>query len=773
WKQITLADPLLYERHFLKQIKPEPYQYAAASKLITSLMTEGTSVCYMATGTGKTVVNWLVWDKFSQIDSALNASLGPGRHLFIVDRNIILSEAIDKLKNMYGSRFKIGCAFDGIDDFDDAQVIFATPSSLVSQGRLQRIINGGRISLVTFDETHHLPAAELTRVYRTLEKANKDKGWKMAMLGLSATIIRSDKRSVTRFYGRNVTVCYDKLDGYQDGNLVGIRYFPADMLLDRSVGLYSRRNYLPLYGIYQQGSRESLDKRSLFVCPKIDKANDLADFFNKQAHAEGRPPIAVALHSELLMKNPKYFEAVYTAWKNQAWPEDSEWKNDPVPEVVMAVDMLGEGIDVPGIANIFLWRKGGLLLPFIQTLGRGLRVSPFKPFVNVYDIGGAYHEKKIFGYLQSIGSMVEWQGIDLDLEQAKRLQIPDNGRVAYRVNSGHPEHLSYVFGNYDSLPGIVIGKLDDYLAQELSFKSTSVFKENLAELGQQLLEDSSDAKAHEIRQRLLPAFDELMFAHERFNSPLQRTPASLFVFLRLSELLFPESAVDISPMVYKIFPEFSPEHEKILRNRSANLATLRKLTFGLTTPLFFTRLYNDLVVSKLIDHTIGAGFDYLHDDVEKEKNTFIDFAERKVDPPKIGITNTVGSAGDARATRGGEHWQDALISVLMQHPLLRGRIQPEDFSLPSKDFTDLIKNKGLFADSQAQANYFFKSMRQARTTLNKSEHIGDVLVDLKVLVNSVQNLNQRIWKDTLLPRGQLLLEVSDLVKKLANELPKK
>ena len=114
----------------------------------------------MATATGKTVVGMMVWDRYRKFMELQHPARPAGKMLFIVNRNLLLAEAEQKLKLMYPNKYSIGRIYDG-ECTTDADVVFATRSSLMEAGRLQLLIKSGPIDLIVYDETHHLPAAEI------------------------------------------------------------------------------------------------------------------------------------------------------------------------------------------------------------------------------------------------------------------------------------------------------------------------------------------------------------------------------------------------------------------------------------------------------------------------------------------------------------------------------------------------------------------------------------------------------------------------------------
>ena len=60
-------------------------------------------------------------------------------------------------------------------------------------------------------------------------------------------------------------------------------------------------------------------------------------------------------------------------------------------EILFTVDILNEGVDIPGVNMVLFLRPTESSTIFIQQLGRGLRKYDNKPYVTVLDfIGNSY-----------------------------------------------------------------------------------------------------------------------------------------------------------------------------------------------------------------------------------------------------------------------------------------------------------------------------------------------------------------------------------------------
>ena len=60
-------------------------------------------------------------------------------------------------------------------------------------------------------------------------------------------------------------------------------------------------------------------------------------------------------------------------------------------EILFAVDILNEGVDIPGVNMVLFLRPTESSTIFLQQLGRGLRKYTNKPYVTILDfIGNSY-----------------------------------------------------------------------------------------------------------------------------------------------------------------------------------------------------------------------------------------------------------------------------------------------------------------------------------------------------------------------------------------------
>ncbi len=87
-------------------------------------------------------------------------------------------------------------------------------------------------------------------------------------------------------------------------------------------------------------------------------------------------------------------------------------------KVVFSVDMFNEGVDIPSVDMVMFLRPTESPVVFLQQLGRGLRRSKGKEYLNVLDFIGNYEKAGRVRYLLTGKSKAGKKPI---LQQIKRI----------------------------------------------------------------------------------------------------------------------------------------------------------------------------------------------------------------------------------------------------------------------------------------------------------------------------------------------------------------
>jgi superfamily II DNA or RNA helicase len=229
----------------------------------------------------------------------------------------------------------------------------------------------GRYGLVVVDEAHHAPADGYRKLLAGLEPD--------FLLGMTATPWRGDERDLSDIFGES-TYAASIVDGMQHGYLAAVDY---RMLIDDLDWDYISRELHGKVSIKELNQRLFVSERDEAIVAKIEEHLSGVDdprcviFCRSIDHAEKVSRLLKAdgislrtIHSQL-----DRFEATRAL---------HEFRSGRVP-VIVTVDMLNEGIDVPDVNLIIFLRVTHSRRIFVQQLGRGLRLSPGKSVVRVLD----------------------------------------------------------------------------------------------------------------------------------------------------------------------------------------------------------------------------------------------------------------------------------------------------------------------------------------------------------------------------------------------------
>ena len=368
-------DARLWDRAFLlkfvqrlpqvSRAKPalRPYQSDAIDAITrVRLDGESTALYVMATGLGKTLVAGEV------VRSQLEADCDS--EVLVVAHTIELVRQLERaMWRQLGKDIATHLWTDGEMPSYVGGIIFATWQSLASRATYEQMRK--RFALVVVDEAHHAPSRKYRRMLKALEPS--------FMLGTTATPWRIDQRPTYELFGRPV-FSMDIVQGMQDGYLAEVDYH---MMVDDidwdEVYRLSRQGY----SIRDLNARLLMPERDDSIISRlVDEIKSLSDprvlcFCRSIAHAEHFTRMLLAhsvsarvLHSGLA--------------RNERFKALSGFRAGEFP-VLLAVDVLNEGIDLPAVNMVVFLRVTHSRRIFVQQLGRGLRIAHDKRHVKVLD----------------------------------------------------------------------------------------------------------------------------------------------------------------------------------------------------------------------------------------------------------------------------------------------------------------------------------------------------------------------------------------------------
>jgi superfamily II DNA or RNA helicase/HKD family nuclease len=315
-----------------------------------------------ATGTGKTVIAALDYARMHHRPTLL----------FVAHRKEILEQSLRTYREVLADGGFGEMYVDGATP-ERWRHVFASVQSLHAYGVSN--IASDHFRIVVIDEFHHAEAATYRRVLDHLEPDE--------LLGLTATPERSDGVDVRSFFGGRAAAELRLWDALDADLLCPFHYFGVSDATDLSTLDWRRGEYdiTALEKLYTADDarvrivlRELSDMvanvsgmRALGFCVSVSHAEYMADRFR----AAGIPALAVS-----------------GATSREDRSRALQMLRDREVNVLFAVDLFNEGLDIPDVDTLLLLRPTQSATVFLQQLGRGLRRTPDKPVLTVLDFIG-------------------------------------------------------------------------------------------------------------------------------------------------------------------------------------------------------------------------------------------------------------------------------------------------------------------------------------------------------------------------------------------------
>lgn len=299
------------------------------------------------------------------------------RVLFVAHREEILKQAAVSFKNVRNSD-DYGF-FNGDQKCTYKSVIFASVATLGRQEYLnEKYFPKDYFDYIVIDEFHHAVNDQYRRIVDYFKP--------QFLLGLTATPERMDGRNIYEICDYNVPYEISLKDAINKGMLVPFHYY----------GIYDDTDYSKLHIVRGKYDEKELNetyignvhrhdliykyyckygsKRALGFCCSRAHAEEMAKEFCKR----GIPAVAVYSNAD------------------GAFSEDRSVAIEKLKigeiKVIFSVDMFNEGVDITSVDMVMFLRPTESPIVFLQQLGRGLRKSKGKEYLNVLDFIGNYEK---------------------------------------------------------------------------------------------------------------------------------------------------------------------------------------------------------------------------------------------------------------------------------------------------------------------------------------------------------------------------------------------
>ena len=323
---------------------PEPHEIQReALAALAATRREGNSagLVVLATGLGKT---WL---------SAFDSSAGKfDRVLFVAHREEILEQAMRTFRAIR-PKARLGL-YTGTEKMADAEVLFASIQTLGRMAHLRQF-DSKHFDYVIVDEFHHAAAQTYRRLLGYFEPD--------FLLGLTATPERTDGADLLALCGDNLVYQCDLTDGIRRELLCPFDYFGVPDVVDYD-------------NIPWRSSRFDEEALTAQVATKARADNALEQlrlhggkrtigFCVSQRHAD--------FMAEYSCTGGLRAAAVHAGAKSAPRAHSLQALADGDIDIVYAVDMFNEGLDMPNIDTVMMLRPTESRILWLQQFGRGLR----------------------------------------------------------------------------------------------------------------------------------------------------------------------------------------------------------------------------------------------------------------------------------------------------------------------------------------------------------------------------------------------------------------
>ena len=348
-----------------KQFQPRGPQIEALYALADSRSEGATKgLVHAATGIGKTYL--------AAFDSAKYQKV-----LFVAHREEILKQAAISFRNVRQSN-DYGF-FYGKQKDKDKSVIFASVATLGrSEYLTENYFAPDYFDYLIIDEFHHAVNDQYQRIINYFKPK--------FLLGLTATPERLDGKDIYEICDYNVPYEISLKEAINKGVLVPFNYY----------GIYDTVDYSSIHLVRGHYDEKQLDKA--YIGNK-DRYDLIYKYYKKYPSKRALGFCCSRKHANEMAKEfcARGIDAV--AVYSNTNGEPSEERNIAIQKlksqeikVIFSVDMFNEGVDIPDLDMVMFLRPTESPVVFLQQLGRGLRISKGKTYLNVLDFIGNYEK---------------------------------------------------------------------------------------------------------------------------------------------------------------------------------------------------------------------------------------------------------------------------------------------------------------------------------------------------------------------------------------------
>jgi superfamily II DNA or RNA helicase/diadenosine tetraphosphate (Ap4A) HIT family hydrolase len=399
---------------------PDPHaiqREALAALAQTRLDGNRAGLVVLATGLGKTYL--------AAFDAASKTPTGKfqfPRVLFVAHRDEILHQSMRTFRKI---RPGSSCSrYDGslsALQLDRTEMLFASIQTLGRSEHLNRFAPEA-FDYIVVDEFHHAAASTYRRLLDHFQP--------QFLLGLTATPERTDGGDLLGLCDENLVYRCDLIRGIEEELLSPFEYFGVPDAVDYSnIPWRSKRfDEAELTSAVStraraQNALEQLQrvgaKRTLGFCCSQQHADFMAEYFRGAG-------MRVA--------------AVHSGSDSDPRARSLDALSSGELDIVFAVDMFNEGLDIPSIDTVLMLRPTESSIVWLQQFGRGLRKSPDKQRLKVVDYIGNHRTflvklRSMLQPLLRVGESDSELRRGLQLLQGGTAELPPGCSVTYELET--------------------------------------------------------------------------------------------------------------------------------------------------------------------------------------------------------------------------------------------------------------------------------------------------------------------------------------------------
>ena len=324
---------------------------------------------YRAVGTARALVVAAAGSGKTYLAAFDALNFNPKRLLYIVHEGSILRKSLETFQDVFGSAVTYG-VFNGNSKEFDADFVFATN---ITMCKSLELFSKDEFDYIIIDECHHATADTYKQIINYFEPE--------FLLGLTATPERMDNQDVFDLFDKNVPYELRLRDAIINDLVVPFKYYGIrDNLVDYGLSATEERRM-----IAQLADEEHCD----FIMEQIES-------HRPQGKLKALAFCRNITHARMMCEAMgEHFHTAYLTGRNDIGERIrayNDLQSDSADlEILFTVDILNEGVDIPGVNMVLFLRPTESSTIFIQQLGRGLRKYENKSYVTVLDfIGNSY-----------------------------------------------------------------------------------------------------------------------------------------------------------------------------------------------------------------------------------------------------------------------------------------------------------------------------------------------------------------------------------------------